>query len=213
MGMVERLIRTLKTRLSIMKIDKNNTPYRLASDVAELIKTLRITPHVKTKITPFEAYYGCKPNIPLNNICTTPKMSNLSWENTKLSCLDEKILTKPALTPGAKWNRDINSEDELSVVYKSNYLPEPSFEPAGPSKKADQVSTSGKSKTTNPSHSETPKNQVTLSDTDKDDEFDRALMKKFPIGAHLPLENKPYDLQKVKRSFLADNPQNDIADI
>ena len=74
--------------------------------------------------------------------------------------------------PKAIWNRDINSEDELSVMYKGNYLPEPSFEPAGPSKQADPVRTSGKSKTTNPSHSEMPKNQVTLSDTDEDDEFD-----------------------------------------
>ena len=37
MGMVERLIRTLKSRLAIMKIDKSNKPYKLASDVAELI--------------------------------------------------------------------------------------------------------------------------------------------------------------------------------
>ena len=54
-GMVERLIRTLKSRLAIMKIDKNNKPYKLASDVAELIKTLRITPNATTKINPFEA--------------------------------------------------------------------------------------------------------------------------------------------------------------
>ena len=115
-GMVERLIRTLKTRLSIMRIDKNNTPYKLASDVAELIKTLRITPHATTKIIPFEAHNGRKPNTPLSNICTTPKNSKLSWENTQISCLDEKVLTKPALTPEAIWNREMNSEDALSVV-------------------------------------------------------------------------------------------------
>ena len=38
MGMVERLIRILKSRLAIMKIDKSNQPNKLASDVAELIK-------------------------------------------------------------------------------------------------------------------------------------------------------------------------------
>ena len=54
---------------------------------------------------------------------------------------------------------------------------------------------------------------MTLSDTDEDEEFDRALLQKLPIGAHLPLNNIPYDLQKVKRSFLADNPQRDIANI
>ena len=193
MGMVERLIRTLKTRLSIMKINKNNTPYKLASDVAELIKTLRITPHATTKITPFEAHYGRKPNTPLTNICTTPKISTLSWENTKLLCLDEKILTKSALTPEAIWNRDINSEDKLSVVYTSNYFPEPSCEPAGPSTQAVRSKTPGPAKT---SQIQTvKKKQVTLSDTDEDEEFDQALLKKFPIGAHLPLNNIPYDLQ------------------
>ena len=181
------------------------------SDVAELIKTLRITPHATTKITPFEAHYGRKPNTPLSNICTTPKISNLSWENTNFLCLDEKILTKPALTPEAIWNRDINSEDELSVVYKSNYLPEPDFEPAGPSTQAIHSKTAGPSSSSQTSTQQ--KKQVTLSDTDEDEEFEQALMKKYPIGAHLPLSNIPYDLQKVKRSFLADNPQHDIANI
>ena len=189
MGMVERLIRTLKTRLSIMKIDKNNTPYKLASDVAELIKTLRITPHATTKITPFEAHYGRKPNTPLSNICTTPKISNLSWENTKLSCLDEKMLTKSALTPEAIWNRENNSEDELSVVYKQTYLPEPSCEPAGPSSHAVRSKTPGETR-----HSQgnlEKRKQIALSDTDEDELFDQALLRKFPIGAHLPLNNIP----------------------
>ena len=208
MGMVERLIRTLKTRLSIMKIDKNNTPYKLASDVAELIKTLRITPHATTKITPFEAHYGRKPNTPLTNICTTPKISNLSWENTKLSCLDEKMLTKPALTPEAIWNREANSEDELDVVYKPTYLPEPLCEPAGPSSMGIRSKTIGQRQTP----PETKKH-ISLSDTDEDEQFDQALLRKFPIGAHLPLNNIPYDLQKVKRSFLAENPKHDIANI
>ena len=48
-GVVERMIQTLKRRLAITRIDKTNTPYKLASDVAEIIKTLRITPHSVTK--------------------------------------------------------------------------------------------------------------------------------------------------------------------
>ena len=163
--------------------------------MAELIRTLRITPHALTKITPFEAHYGRKPNTPLSIIGTTPKISNLSWENTKLSCLDEKKLTKFALTPEAIWNRDINSEDELSVVYKSNYLPEPSFKPAGPSTQAARSKTAGPANTSQTSTQK--KKHVTLSDTDEDEEFDQALLKKFPIGAHLPLNNIPYDLQKI----------------
>ena len=78
MGMVERLIRALKTRLSVIKLVKNNQPYILASDVAELIKTLRITPHATTKITLFEAHYGRKSNNFLRNVSTSPKVSNFA---------------------------------------------------------------------------------------------------------------------------------------
>ena len=78
MGMVERLIRTLKSRLAIMKIDKSNQPYKLASDVAELTKTFRITPNATAKVTPFEAHYGRKANTPLSNLSTSPKLSNLT---------------------------------------------------------------------------------------------------------------------------------------
>ena len=44
-GVVERMIQTIKRRLAVMRIDQRNTPYKLASDVAEIIKTLRITAH------------------------------------------------------------------------------------------------------------------------------------------------------------------------
>ena len=37
-GIVEILIRTFKSRLSVMKIDIRNTPFKLASDLAEFIK-------------------------------------------------------------------------------------------------------------------------------------------------------------------------------
>ena len=37
-GIVEILKRTFKTRLSVMKIDNRNRPFKLASDLAELIK-------------------------------------------------------------------------------------------------------------------------------------------------------------------------------
>ena len=66
-----------------MRIDKTNTPYRLASDVAEIIKTLQITPHGVTKISPFEAHMRRKPNTPLSNIATSSTPNKLNWENAK----------------------------------------------------------------------------------------------------------------------------------
>ena len=39
-GVVERMIQTLKRMLGVMKIGQSNTPYKLASDVAEIKKKL-----------------------------------------------------------------------------------------------------------------------------------------------------------------------------
>ena len=217
--MVERLIRTLKSRLAIMKIDKNKKPCKFASDVAELIRTLPITPNATPKITLFEAQFGRRPNTPLTNIGTSPKLSNLSWENTKLSCLDEKVLTKPALSAEAMWDRENNSDDELDLVYKGTdargvgpqkqkdhqYLPEPTFTPV------ETVDTETATTTANPQgitctstdanpgkrHAEVQSEPLYQQDTitleSSDDEYDEQLLKKFPIVAHLPLSNKPYD--------------------
>ena len=74
------MIQTIKGRLAVMKIDKSNTSYKLASDVAEIIKTLRITPHGVTKISPFEAHMDRKPNTPLSNMATNSSPNNLNWE-------------------------------------------------------------------------------------------------------------------------------------
>ena len=85
-GVVERMIQTLKRRLAVMKIDQTNTAYRLASDVAETIKTLRVAPHSVTKISPFESHMGRKPNTPLSNVATNSSPNNLNWESAKHAC-------------------------------------------------------------------------------------------------------------------------------
>ena len=218
MGMVERLMRTLKSRLAIMKIVKSNQPYKLASDVAELIKTLRITPNASTKVTPFEAHYGRKANTPLSNLSTSPKSSNISWENTKLSCLDEKVLSKPALSAETMWNREVNSEDELELKFKHHgkptsdhqYLPEPIFNPVPPAQNnVEQNTIEVPPRTATNSGKQRPKNQQdTFPNTDaitldsSDEEFDRRLLQNFPIGAHLLLSIKPYEIKSLKESFL-----------
>ena len=73
-----------------MKIDQTNTPYKLAPDVAEIIKTLRITPHSVTKTSPFEAHMDREPNTPLSNVATSSPPNNLNWERAKYAYLDRK---------------------------------------------------------------------------------------------------------------------------
>ena len=200
MGMVERLIRTLKSLLAIMKIDKNNKPYKLASNVAELIKALRITPNATTKVTPSEAHFRRQPNTSLTNFSQSRKLSNLSWENNKLSCLDEKVDTKPALTAEAMCEK--NSEDELDLIYKDTgakeamapkqkdhqYLPEPTLNPV-----ENEIATTANDPQgptcTSPDHNPgkprakiqpEPINQHdTMTLESSDDNYDQQLLKKF----------------------------------
>ena len=153
-------------------------------------------------------------------------MSNLSWENIKLACLDEKVLSKPALTAKAMWNREANSEDDLDLTYKvqnkntreHQYVLEPSFNtvPAdGTGINTQQnIWDTRQCTTTNPGkqrakhQSDTSANADTITLESSDEEFDRLLLKKFPIGAHLPLSYKPCDLKKLKESFLTEKTNN-----
>ena len=57
------MIQTLKRKLGVRREDKNNTPNKLAADVAKIMKTVRITPHGVKKMSPFEARMGRKQNI------------------------------------------------------------------------------------------------------------------------------------------------------
>ena len=114
-GVVERMIQTLKRRLAVMRIDKTNIAYKLASDVAEIIKTLRITPHSVTKISPFEAHMGRTPNTTLSNLGTNSSPENLNMKNAKLACLDRKNLTKPPLPAEVLHDLQRWSEGEGSI--------------------------------------------------------------------------------------------------
>ena len=134
-GVVERIIHILKRRLAAMRIYKTNTPYRLASDVAEIMKTLRITSHGVTQISPFEAHMGRKPNTPLSNIATNSTPNNLNWENAKHACLDRKNLTKPPLPAEIMLDLQRWSEDDVTIKEKgktSAHLPKKLQMPKSP---------------------------------------------------------------------------------
>ena len=108
-----------------MRIDPANTPYKLASEVVEIIKILRITPPGVTKISPFEAHMGRKPNTPLSNLATTSSPTKLNWENAKHACLDRKNLTKPSLPAEIMHDLQNWSEDEVSINQRQQLQPQP----------------------------------------------------------------------------------------
>ena len=61
-GMVERLIQMIKRRLAVHDIDTNWSSETLSSRLANIIENNRLIPNRTTKITPFEAHFGRKPN-------------------------------------------------------------------------------------------------------------------------------------------------------
>ena len=124
-GVVEKMIQFLKRRLAVMRIDKTNTPYKLASNVAESIKTLRITPHSVTTISPLEAHMGRKPNTPLSNVATSSSPDNLNWESAKHASLDRKNLTKPPLPADVRHDLQRWSEDEVNINQRDPKLQMP----------------------------------------------------------------------------------------
>ena len=119
-GMVERLIQTIKRRLAVLDVDPNWSTVTLANRVANIIENIKLIPNSTTKITPFEAHFGRKPNTEISNITTKPPKHNLTYKNITNTCLDKKILSQNALTMEEIWRRDGNSEDELDIRYRDN---------------------------------------------------------------------------------------------
>ena len=67
-GMVEDLIQTIKRKLGVMAIDPLWSSDDITIMVLNKIPNIRLIPNRITKITPFEANFGRKPNTALSNI-------------------------------------------------------------------------------------------------------------------------------------------------
>ena len=95
--MVERLIQTIKRRIAAINVDNNWSKEILASKISSIIENIKLIPNTTTKITPFEAHFGRKPNTQTSNIVTHPNKKNLTYNNINKFCLDKKILRRPML--------------------------------------------------------------------------------------------------------------------
>ena len=87
-GLVERLIQTIKRRLSCMKLDSRNNTFTMKEAIKSIVYQLLICKQKTKNVTPFQAHFGRKPNTPLSNISTIPKSSNLSYESILHHYLD-----------------------------------------------------------------------------------------------------------------------------
>ena len=81
-GLVERLIQTIKIRLACIKEEKStNNAFHVKHALKIIVHQLRKCKQKTAKISPFEAHFGRKPNTPLSVISARPKLSNPSYEN------------------------------------------------------------------------------------------------------------------------------------
>ena len=80
-----------------------------------IIHQFRICKQRTTKISPFEADFGRKPNTPLSVTSTKPKFSNLTYENIVNHYSDEDTVMPEEILPDDKWVNWYRSNIEVEV--------------------------------------------------------------------------------------------------
>ena len=118
-GMVERLIQPIKGRLSAINVDNNWSKETLANKISAIIENIKLIPNTTTKITPFKAHFGRKPNTQTSNIVTHPNKKNLTYNNIRKLYLDKKVLRRPMLDQQTMWNF-LDSEPSLDTQYNTH---------------------------------------------------------------------------------------------
>ena len=124
-GMVERLIQTIKEKLGVMTIDPLWSSEDITKIIANIIQSIRLIINRITKIAPFEAHFGRKPNNALSNIVTKLNKQNLSYKQIKNFASDRRLLKQPVLSPAAILDMDQDSEPELNIQYREAAQKEP----------------------------------------------------------------------------------------
>ena len=118
-GLVERLIQTIKNRLACIKEEKLPTrAFHVKHALKLIIHQLilhRICKQRTTKTSPFEAPFGRKPNTPLSVIATRPNLSNLTYKNIINHYLDEETVMPEEILPDDKWVNGYHSDIEVEI--------------------------------------------------------------------------------------------------
>ena len=115
-GLAERLLQTIKNRLACTKEEKSSAnAFHVKHELKITIHQLRICKQRTTKISPFEAHVGRKPNTPLSVISTTPKLFNLTYENIVNYYLDEETVMPEEIIQDDKWVNGYHSDIEVEI--------------------------------------------------------------------------------------------------
>ena len=121
-GLVERLIGTIKQRLACIKdANKEVNSFTIKAALKSIIYQLRICKHRTTKLSPFESHFGRKANTPLSNISTQPKsvtpnelLPEEYWGNSRSDDEIERNMCKAT--------KDATTRERLAIDNESRFL-------------------------------------------------------------------------------------------
>ena len=111
-GLVERLIQTIKNRLACIKTAAQNQ-FNLNASINSIIYQLRISRQKTKNISPFEAHFGEKPNIPLSNISTELDPNTIKYKRILNKYLDLETVRWEELISEENWDVEATSDTEL----------------------------------------------------------------------------------------------------
>ena len=111
-GLVERLIQTIKNRLACIKTAAQNQ-FNLKESINSIIYQLRICRQKTINISPIEAHFGRKANTPSSNISTEPDPSSLRYKRIFNKYLDMETVRWEELISEYNWDTEARSEIEL----------------------------------------------------------------------------------------------------
>ena len=111
-GLVERLIQTIKNRLACIKTAAQKQ-FNLKASINFLIYQLRICRQKTINISPFEAHFGKKAKTPLSNISTKPNPNNLTYKRILNKYLDLETVRWEELISEENWDVDARRDTEL----------------------------------------------------------------------------------------------------
>ena len=113
-GLVERLIQTIKNRLACIKTAAQNQ-FNVKASINSIIYQLRICRQKTINISPFEAHFGRKANTPLSIITTKPDQKSLTYKNVLNKYLDLETVRWDHLITDENWNNYERSDIEIEV--------------------------------------------------------------------------------------------------
>ena len=101
-GLVVRIIQTIKRQLSCMK-SQLNQQFDLKNSLKAIIQRIRTSKQKTINTTPFETHFGWKCNTPISNITTASNSKNLNYNTIIKNYLDKDTIPVRSYLSEEQW--------------------------------------------------------------------------------------------------------------